>query len=750
MIRLWFSRSTGYCSILLHSPISSPISCSGGGINRPRRVLDIMERRIDQPSVRPTRREVCAGLVAWCVGAEQGPAADPLLDALDLDRPELAEVRSARSDPSSARAAFARHLRARSRPLWFFDPSTPPPGSQADIEIADLAMRHTFESVGIRHTFGPEIDWGYNPTTLPGSPDAPDHEWTWQWNRHSAWTAMARAFTTTGNPDYGRELAAQITDWIRQNPPPEGRALNSPYSRWRTIEAGIRMFDSWPEIYHRLVRHPEVFPDEALLAMVDCMRLHAEYLDAYPTGGNWLCMEANGQLHVGALFPEFKNAGRWTEHALSRLRREIDGQVYPDGVQIELTPGYHNVSLGNFVGALRLARLNGIALPDGYQSGLERMYAMNLRAMSPDRDVPPVNDSWAIDVRRILGEGLTLFPQRADWAWIRSDGAQGREPRERSCRFPFAGWAVMRSDWTTNARYLMMDCGPFGYGHQHEDKLSFVLHAYGKRFVFDAGSYAYDASDMRRYVLSARGHNVIHVDGLEQNRRGGPRDGYVVKAPVAMEWVTKPGYDYASATYGGLPEETWGPDKRRNILHRRRVLFVKSTYWIVCDTLESDDRLEHTYESTFHIDDEVDLDAASGRLTSKGTGPRITILPISEHPIASRIVSAQIQPVVQGWLPKRHGRTGADPRPCVYYTVRASGVVHLLYVFAPAPAGGPCPVTDVRHIPEPGGIAATVSLAEGGTHGVRVTASGRVTLRTGARAITVNPNPSPKPPPLRT
>ncbi|NLH98117.1 MAG: heparinase, partial [Chthonomonadales bacterium] len=460
---------------------------------------------------------------------------------------------------------------------------------------------------------------------------------------------------------------------------------------------------------------PDVFPDGVLLAMVDCMRRHAEYLDAHPTGGNWLCMEANGQYHVGVLFPEFANAARWRDNALMRLRREIDAQVYPDGAQIELTPGYHNVSLSNFVGALRLARLNDQPLPEGYQAGLERMYDLNMRAMSPDRDVPPFNDSWRVDVPQTLADGLELFPARKDWEWIATDGQAGAKPSVTSLAFPYAGWAVMRSGWDRDARFLMMDCGPFGYGHQHEDKLSFVLHAHGARLVFDAGSYAYDASDMRRYVLSARGHNVIHVDGMEQNRRGGPRDGYVVKEPVAMVWHTAAGYDYAAGTYGTLPEEAWGRDRKRGIVHTRRVLFVKPDWWIVCDTVDPGDSAERLVESTFHLDaPEAVVDQSSLGITTKRDGPNLAILPLMVPGLRAQIVAGQTEPALQGWLPKAHGRTGADPRPCVYYSVKASGTVHLLYVFAPYAQGKICPVASVRPLNVPdAALAAQITITRG-------------------------------------
>lgn len=59
---------------------------------------------------------------------------------------------------------------------------------------------------------------------------------------------------------------------------------------------------------------------------------------------------------------------------------------------------------------------------------------------------------------------------------------------------------------------MLFDVGPFGAGHQHEDKLGFVIYAYGAYLVIDSGIYPYDTSRWRRYVLSPYAHNVIHVD----------------------------------------------------------------------------------------------------------------------------------------------------------------------------------------------------------------------------------------------
>jgi len=219
--------------------------------------------------------------------------------------------------------------------------------------------------VGIPYTFGADIDWGFNPTTAPDSRYARDHEWTWQLNRHSAWVALAEAYQATGDERFAGEFDAQFTDWVRECPVPAGTANQRPYSKWRTIEAGIRMSWTWPSIFTIFRKSPSV-RDETVLSMVKSMVEHGRYLRRHPTTGNWLTMEMNGLYHAGALLPYVEESENWREFASSRLLAELDTQVYPDGAQIELTPGYHNVALRSFLGPVDTAAAYGYALPAGY------------------------------------------------------------------------------------------------------------------------------------------------------------------------------------------------------------------------------------------------------------------------------------------------------------------------------------------------------------------------------------------------
>jgi hypothetical protein len=183
-------------------------------------------------------------------------------------------------------------------------------------------------------------------------------------------------------------------------------------------------------------------------------------------------MELNGLYHVGTLIPFVKDAEAWRRASAKRLCEELSVQVYPDGAQDELSPGYHNVALRNMLGIPRLASAYGHELPEGYLAGLEKMFAYNLWAMRPDRSLPRWNDSWHVDVPHILAQGAKLFEYRGDFLWIATEGAQGTRPDHTSHLFPWAGQVIMRSGWDRQASYLAFEVGPFGTGHQHEDKLS--------------------------------------------------------------------------------------------------------------------------------------------------------------------------------------------------------------------------------------------------------------------------------------
>jgi hypothetical protein len=275
---------------------------------------------------------------------------------------------------------------------------------------------------------------------------------------------------------------------------------------------------------------------------------------------------------------------------------------------------------------------------------------------------------------------------------------------------PYAGWAIMRTGWGPQDSYLLFDAGPYGSGHQHEDKLHLILHANGKTLLADPGNYSYDASDWRRYVLSTRAHNTVLVDVLEQNRARA-RDTWVAKEPTTSPWVTGEGFDYAEGTYA----DGYGPDGDRTVTHVRQVLFVKPRYWIVIDVLSPADDKPHAYDAPFHLDVEsAEMDPQTLATVGRSGDAGLAIIPLSRDGLTAQIVQGQAEPVVQGWMPTgRHDELRPIPTP-IYHT-EGPGERVMAYVLLPLGGGDPLPQVTALPAPE-GTLACAIRWLDGSVH----------------------------------
>jgi hypothetical protein len=239
----------------------------------------------------------------------------------------------------------------------------------------------------------------------------------------------------------------------------------------------------------------------------------------------------------------------------------------------------------------------------------------------------------------------------------------------------------MRSGWEREALFLGFDAGPFGYGHQHEDKLSIVIFAYGKDLLVEGGSYAYDASKWRRYVLSSAAHNLVLVDGQGQARGGQPRQNYIADKPVDLAFRSNDRYDYARGIY----DEGFGKRDQRPVRQTREVLFLRpERLFVVRDTLESLDGRSHLYEALWHLDvNAVDLDAEKGVVETHDPGANLRMVPFCEKGLKARVVKGQETPTVQGWMPLGHDIRGVRPIPTIVYECGSAEPVTLVTVLQP-------------------------------------------------------------------
>jgi hypothetical protein len=451
------------------------------------------------------------------------------------------------------------------------------------------------------------------------------------------------------------------------------------------------MAHAWPEAWHRFLLSPSVSDNDRVLYLKLAVE-HARYLAKFPSTGNWLTMEMSGLYTVGALFPELKEAAGWRKRAAETLRDELKAQFGPDGAQIELTPGYHQVALDNILRIPMVARRAGFfdELPRDYASHMEAVFGFNLSLMTPDWNWPRFNDSWPVNVPRSLEDAPTLFPARADFAWAASRGKEGQPPTQTSRALDWAGYFVMRSGWQADANYLVLDAGPLGYGHVHQDKLNVVLWAFGREVLFDGGGGSYETSKWRTYATDTPSHNTVLVDNLPQRRQTRDRAKNVSAAPIDARWQSTPTFDFARGTY----TDGYGKEDNKPASHTRRVLFAKPDLFVVSDTLVSLDGKEHEYQARWHLlPTEFAHDAATNAVeTQDDKGPNLAVVPLETDGLQVRAVSAQQEPELLGW----HIRKDMDPQyvpaSTVVHTRRGTGTQMFLTLLVPIRTGQKNPI----------------------------------------------------------
>jgi hypothetical protein len=645
-----------------------------------------------------------------------------VFDALDLSRPELSAVAAAwkQHDTSAAEKAFAAYLRSRTSVQWGPEPESGDRGLRVerDKTIADWAVEGKLQGgqTPYFYTFSnADVDWHYNAThNMPGV--APDNEWQWQLNRMPAWTPLARTYRDTQDERYAQAFDHEMISWVAQCPVAD-HVDNVPGSTWRTIEAGIRMGGAWPIAFFAFRQSPSL-SDTDLIMFVGAFLDHGNYLRHNNTRLNFLTMEMSGLYAVGALFPEFKDAADWRNFAAGKLAEEARTQFLPDGAQDELSTEYQNVALGNILKIPQIARWTGrlAELPAGYTAPLEKGYEFQLDIMAPDRFNPKWNNGLPQYLPSVFKLAVENFPNRSDFKWVESDGADGKPPAFTSIFPNRAGEAAMRSGWSRMDNYLGFRLGPLGMGHQHQDKLNVILWAWGRPIVFNTGGGSYEQSKWRTWATSSFGSNCMIVDGLGQNRSTRSDDPWhdpdlISQGPIDGHWQTSSVFDFASGNY----DEGYGPDRHKPASQQRDVLFLKPDMYIVADRMRPSDKVRHQYQARWQLlTTHTRIDPATHTLvTTDDRQPNLAIVPLLSDGLEVDAESGQEFPEILGWNVRKDMDPQNVPATTLLHARTGAGPQLLLTLFIPLHAGEANPVSKVT--PGKDGRSATVSFADGRT-----------------------------------
>ncbi len=547
-----------------------------------------------------------------------------------------------------------------------------PKASELSDTAADSLLQdsYTFQQVSGKV---PRLDDGHLKWACTGPED--DLEWAWALNRHYPSRVLIASYFKTGNPKYARYIDLFTKDWITSSwPYPAAKSMTA---MWRGLEVSFRV-KTWSKVFFELWDTKLISPATQLL-ILSSIPQHAHYARNFHNQGNWLTMEISGLATVASSWPEFKDSPSWMDYSIKTMVASMKEQVYADGVQTELTSSYHHVALSNFNLFADICKKNNVQLPEYYTKTLEAMFNYLAMTMRPDGYGLLNNDAdQNYNREEILKEALAY--NRLDWTYIASNGKEGSKPATGpSYIFPYAGQLISRSDFGPDAQYSFFDIGPWGTGHQHNDKLHISVAAYGRDFLVDAGRFAYRGSvadKFRKYAKGSYGHNVILVDGKGQ--ADGPK---LSEAPLAENlYQLNKDFDYGSGIfdkYAGL-EGTF--------CQTRSMVYVRSKFWVVADQLKTDRSRSIETLWHWHPDNLVEVQK-TGVTATKNKRGNLQIIPVSKSDWEVKTVKGQETSTIQGWYSMEYNTY--VPNPTTIYSRQLKADDTFVWVLWPSEGKAP-------------------------------------------------------------
>jgi len=423
----------------------------------------------------------------------------------------------------------------------------------------------------------------------------------WEISRFNYLSQLGEAYWLTGDEKYAGKFVSLISDWIDKNPVKQGLNWNS------TIEAGIRVANwviGWCFFKDSRAISPEFVAEfiKSLLIHGRFIRSNLEYTEGLTS--NHYISNIVGLFYLGIFLPEFREGKEWLNFSKQELEKEMEKQVYSDGVDFEASSCYHRFVLELFFYPALLARLNGIDFSSDYMSRLTKMLDFVLYALKPNGRMPQIGDNDSgrlhkfeagkkeiLDMKYLLSLGAIFFREpkykikefglSPEIVWIFGAEALGdwRKMPERtigslkSNNFFNAGIYIMRE----GSNYLIVSSGPNGQnghgGHSHNDKLSFEGFIKGEEVFIDPGTYVYTSyPTWRDKFRSTQFHNTVMIDEKEQNRFLTLFSMVEEAKPKVIKWETNDHFDIFIGEHYGY---TRLPD---NLIHQRTIKFYKKDF----------------------------------------------------------------------------------------------------------------------------------------------------------------------------
>ncbi len=505
----------------------------------------------------------------------------------------------------------------------------------------------------------------------------------WELNRHFYFYDSGKAFYFTKDERFARTLLDHLESWIDQNPVGIGINWVSP------MECGLRLI-SWLWGLFFILETIEasvglsLFMDREREKKIWTSIYWQAYfieknLSKYSSANNHLIGEALGLFWVGSLVPSLPRSKKWKQQGWTILCREIEKQVFPDGVPREQSTQYLFYLFDLYTLAIVLAQKENQAIPRMVWERLEKICEYIMTQMDEGGHLPDWGDSSdglacklhtevLYPYRSLLTTGAFWF-NRGDfkhWGgkldernfWLfNPDALAGyskieENPIERGSRiFPDGGQIILRKGRGPEEAVLSVDAGPFGFlsiaAHAHADALSFTLSAGGTPIIIDSGTYLYhDGGPWRDFFRGTRAHNTVEVDGQDQAVSGGPFMWLVQPEVSIKKAVLGSRFDYVQAFHSGFERLAGG------VRHERTILFMKEEkFWIIKDLLYGEGL--HALNLMFHFHPQCSLHALKKNLFQVSIEKPVLYIKIDPQ-LTSALHRGEEEPI-SGWFSSAFG-----------------------------------------------------------------------------------------------
>ncbi len=564
------------------------------------------------------------------------PTREDFLRKLKLEQPELAAVKAAldKGDIEAAGKAYVAHFRTTDIAFALFEPwETMTPKPEYDTKFADNCLAGHL-AVWLNSYDVPETGINWYEGSLSSLTNVPFFK------------GMRWAIFNTREPKYVRWCVDYFRQYMEAYPIEEfiGKSSAEGYDYdntdlvtrpwyWGTLPARILTV---AETLTLIREYPEV-SDEELLEILQRMYQETAFLltqipHEVESGHNGAPGQIRAVAASCAVLKDFAATDEWMERDRELLAQFIENAFYPDGWYRELCTPY-SVSVARQLQylAAALCDTDGVAaMRDSFTPMVTSLAGLS----NPLGVVPTFGDNnlskpLSYYVNEDIAKGLDL-----PWLEPLMHGTEGPLPPFTVWPVPgqeqWCGFYAMRSSWDKDAKYMMLDCGPWGICHVHGDKLSFVLMAYGAYFIIDPHGTKYTATSPDDFISRQETsflHNSITVDGVDlfyYTRADGkilPNGPLVTDEPLKNRWEHGEKYSLFEGSYNFAPIKP--------VNWTRRILFADKSYWLLQDVLSGEQETA-AIERNFQFEHDVKIEfEGNTTIATAPNGAKLLLVPLT-------------------------------------------------------------------------------------------------------------------------